>query len=170
MCEASLNRYPLYSHSCSPQEMPKNYQKSTANTKHPKNWSTQSDVHAPILYMFPSCEPTPPPLRRSASKYKCSSVMHPSRSVSHNPISNWKPDCSRLTKMRILRMNGVGLERCPDGLGKMGKLEILDLSNNNIQMLDQAAGALFKLKVLDLKNNRIEGRCTYDERHNARGR
>lgn len=61
-------------------------------------------------------------------------------------------------------MNGVGLERCPEGLGKMGTLEILDISNNKIPVLDQAAGTLFKLKVLDLKNNMIEVRCTHDEK------
>eukprot|EP00904_Undaria_pinnatifida_P013165 jgi/Undpi1/897/HiC_scaffold_10.g04361.m1 len=76
--------------------------------------------------------------------------------VSHNPISNWKFDASGLRKMKHLRMRGVGLEKCPEGLGQLDKLEALDLAENHIDTLDPGMAKLFKLKTLDLRGNSIK--------------
>lgn len=98
------------------------------------------------------------------AKLHISYVTHSSSSVSHNPISNWKPDFTQLRKMKILRLSGVGLGRCPEGLGMMDKLEIVDFSDNDIPVLDQAVAGLFKLKYLDMKGNRIQVRGVFRRR------
>lgn len=58
--------------------------------------------------------------------------------------------------MRHLRLKGVGLDQCPEGLGQLDKLETLDLSENRIDTLDPGAAKLFKLKKLDLRGNSIK--------------
>lgn len=88
-------------------------------------------------------------------------VVHPASSVSHNPILHWKPDFTRLRKMKILRLSDVGLGQCPEGLGKMDKLEIVDFSGNELPVLDQAVAGLFKLKYMNIKGNRIQVRSAF---------
>ncbi|CAN0397457.1 unnamed protein product, partial [Ectocarpus sp. 13 AM-2016] len=80
--------------------------------------------------------------------------VHP-QSVSNNPIKNWSLDVSNLRKMKHLRLRGVDLDRCPEGIGHLNKLESLDFSENRIDTLDQSMAALFKLKKLGLRGNNI---------------
>lgn len=61
--------------------------------------------------------------------------------------------------MKHLRMRGVGLEKCPEGLGQLDKLEALDLAENHIDTLDPGMAKLFKLKTLDLRGNSIKVRA-----------
>lgn len=62
---------------------------------------------------------------------------------------------SNLRKMKHLRLRGVDLDRCPEGIGHLNKLESLDFSENRIDTLDLSMAALFKLKKLGLKGNNI---------------
>lgn len=57
--------------------------------------------------------------------------------------------------MRHLRLKGVGLDQCPEGIERLNKLETLDLSDNRIGALEQSTASLFKLKKLDLSGNNI---------------
>eukprot|EP00903_Cladosiphon_okamuranus_P008234 g7927.t1 len=75
--------------------------------------------------------------------------------VSHNPIKAWTLDVSGLRKMRHLRLKGVGLDQCPEGIARLNKLETLELSDNRIDALEQSTASLFKLKKLDLSGNNI---------------
>ncbi|CAM9251020.1 unnamed protein product [Scytosiphon promiscuus] len=75
--------------------------------------------------------------------------------VSNNPIEGWNLDVSNLRKMKRLRLKGVHLHQCPEGIGLLNKLESLDLSANRIGTLDQSMAALFKLTFLDLRDNNI---------------
>lgn len=58
--------------------------------------------------------------------------------------------------MKHLRLKGVGLDHCPEGLGQLDKLEALDLSDNRIDALDPGTAKLFKLTRLDLRGNSIK--------------
>ncbi|CAM9211411.1 unnamed protein product, partial [Ectocarpus fasciculatus] len=55
--------------------------------------------------------------------------------VSNNPIKSWSLDVSSLRKMKHLRLRGVDLDRCPEGIGHLNKLESLDFSENRIDTL-----------------------------------
>lgn len=57
--------------------------------------------------------------------------------------------------MKHLRLKGVGLDQCPEGIGRLNKLETLDLSDNRIDVLEQSTASLFKLTMLDLSANGI---------------
>lgn len=76
--------------------------------------------------------------------------------MSHNPITDWTLDVSRLRKMKRLGLSGVGLNECPEGLSRLDKLETLDMSDNRIDTLDQTMGRLLKLKRLNLRGNSIK--------------
>lgn len=77
------------------------------------------------------------------------------KSVSHNLIKAWTLDVSGLRKMRHMRLKGVGLDQCPQGIERLNKLENLDLSDNRIKKLEQSTASMFKLKKLNLSGNNI---------------
>lgn len=82
------------------------------------------------------------------------------QSVSDNPIKEWALDVSNLRKMKHLRLKRVGLDKFPEGIGRLNKLETLDLSDNRIDVLEQSTASLFKLTMLDLSGNDIPVRGT----------
>lgn len=93
------------------------------------------------------------------SRSRRSLPPHPYQSVSNNPIKDWTLDVSGLRKMRHLRLKGVGLDQCPEGIGRLNKLETLDLSDNRIAAFEQSTASLFKLTLLDLSGNNIPVRA-----------
>lgn len=123
--------------------------------KPPSRLHSKHTLFVPLrCYSLPSLvhDPAPPHPRNP---------RNPRKSVSNNPITAWAPDVSGLRKMKHLRLKGVGLDRCPDGLDRLNKLENLDLSDNSITEFVQSATNLFKLKMLDLSGNNIPVRRLY---------
>lgn len=60
---------------------------------------------------------------------------------------------SRLSSLRVLKLDNNSFRYLPDSIGELGMLETLSCSNNNLDTLPSTIGRLQKLEVLDAHNN-----------------
>jgi Leucine-rich repeat (LRR) protein len=73
----------------------------------------------------------------------------------NNRINVLPPQIGNLGNLRILDLNGIGLNSLPDEIGNLHSLEELDAGNNALINIPLTIGQITNLKRVDLSNNML---------------